>query len=70
MSNISINQSNIDLIKWELDKALSDVEGAPFYLIVEAVMSTLDSAERDGRLNSAERRVAWNYIRSNYGYDF
>lgn len=70
MSNTEVNQENIEDIEEELDYALGDCMDAPMYLIIKTVLGVLDKAEREGRLNAKERRVACNYITENYGYDF
>ena len=66
----AVRQENLDSIKEELDWALSDTQGAPFYLIVEIVLNTLDNAQREGRINQKERETACDYIKREYGYDF
>ena len=66
----AVRPENLDSIKAELDWALSDTQGAPFYLIVEIVLNTLDNAQREGRINQPERVAACDYIKREYGYDF
>ncbi len=66
----AVRPENLDSIKGELDWALSDMQGAPSYLVVEIVLNTLDNAQREGRINQQERVAACDYIKSEYGYDF
>ena len=66
----AVRPENLDSIKEELDWALSDTQGAPFYLVVEIVLNTLDNAQREGRINQKEREAACDYIKREYGYDF
>lgn len=62
---------NLERVKSEIDYAFGDIDSeVPMYLVVEIVMSILDGAEEEGRLNSAERKAACEYISSEYGYDF
>ena len=70
MKNITVNQDNIEMIKEELDYALGDCYNAPMSLVVKIVLNVLDTAEREGRLNAKERRVACDYITERYGYNF
>lgn len=67
---MEINQDNICRIKEELDDVIYDCKEAPYHLLVECVLFTLDNAEKEGRLNSKERKIACNYITNQYGYDF
>ena len=70
MENITVSQDNIEMIEEELDYALGDCYDAPMHLVVEIVLNVLDTAEREGRLNAKERRIACDYITECYGYDF
>lgn len=70
MTNLTVNQENIDRIEEELDYALGDCYDAPMHIIVKIVLGVLDSAEREKRLNVKERKVACDYITKCYGYNF
>lgn len=70
MKNIMINQANVERIEEELDDALMDCFDAPEHVIVKIVLSVLDTAQKEKRLNSLERQEACNYITECYGYNF
>lgn len=70
MTNLTVNQENVDRIEEELDYALGDCYDAPMRIIVKIVLSVLDTAEREKRLNAKERKLACNYITKCYGYNF
>ncbi len=70
MTNLMVNQENINRIEEELDYALGDCYDAPMHIIVQIVLGVLDSAEREKRLNVKERKVACDYITKCYGYNF
>ena len=65
-----LSRRNIEMIEEELDETLYDSDDAPSYLVVEIVMNILDSAERQGRLNPVERKIACEYVTEEYGFDF
>lgn len=65
-----VNPDNMNRIKKDIDDALADMQGAPMNLIVKTVLYVLDSAHKEGRLNSLERIEACKYLSKVYGYDF
>ena len=67
---IQANEENVEAIKGDIDCAMEDCYGAPSYIVVPMLMNVLDTAEKEGRLNVAERRAACDYITEFYGYDF
>lgn len=69
-SKIVVSEENIEEIEESLDYALGDCHGAPSHLIAEIVLKVLDEAEKKGRLNPTERRIACDYITASYGYNF
>ncbi len=70
MSNKEVNQEHIEAIEEALDYALDSCVCASKASIADTILGVLDKARREGRLNSAERRVACEHIKINYGYDF
>ena len=67
---IQANDENVEAIKEDIDWAMGDCYGAPSEIIIPMLINVLDTAEKEGRLNVAERKIACEYITEVYGYDF
>lgn len=70
MGKLGIRKNNLDMVKEELDYALSDCYDAPMRIVVKTVLGVLDNAEKEKRLNPNERKSAMDYISECYGYNF
>lgn len=70
MQRPEVNDQNIARIENELEYALDAYEGTDRDIIDRIVSEVLDTAEREGHLNEAERTVAYDFLKQNYGYNF
>lgn len=65
-----VRQENLEEIKERLDYNLADCSGAPFRIIAQIVLDTLDTAQKEKKINGLERIAALDYLEKVYGYRF